>query len=112
MRKNKFICLWKCNLNHTCTLLCSKASVKTQERHPGGATGSTLKSLALCATAAKNAGKKLGITVDVFGNQTEGGILLLHRILMPSHVELLVQFFSLSLKTNPVETKENPDKVK
>lgn len=81
------MCLGKSNLNHTCMLLSSKLSVKTQERYPGVLTGCFLKSLALCATTAKNANKMLVLTKNVFENKTEGVILLLHRILMHSHIE-------------------------
>lgn len=41
------LCPWKCNLSHGCALLCSKVSVKTQERRPGVVPGDTLKSLDL-----------------------------------------------------------------
>lgn len=112
MTANKFfLCPWKCSLNRACTLLYSRMSVKTQERHPGVVTGSTLQSLASCASTAKNSGKKAGNHQGGFW-KPEGGIFLLHRIFRSSHINLSVQFCSLSLKTDPVERRESPDKVK
>lgn len=82
------MCPGKSNLNQTCMLLHTKLSVKSQVRYPGVLTGSSLKSLALCATTAKNANKMLVITKNVFEIKTERVILLLlHRILMHSLIE-------------------------
>lgn len=65
----------------------------------------------ICATTAKNAGKELGIPKGDFGNETEGGILLLHWIFMPSHIELSVQFCCLS-RNRPCWDKRKPRKSK
>lgn len=67
------LCPWKCSLNHVCTLLCSKVSVKTQ----GSVTGSALAS---CATTAENAGKTAGNHQGAFW-KPEGGICCYTEIL-------------------------------